>query len=83
MLVVSARRGLPPLFERAARYAVPTAFAALAVGSLVSSSTGGVAVAPMAAVMFAAVAVRRTGSSYMALVVGMPTLWIATMAVPR
>ena len=83
MLVLSARRGLPPLLERAARYAVPTAFAALAVGSLLSYSATGAAVAPIVAVTAAAITVRRTGLSYTALVVGMPVLWVMSVLVPR
>jgi branched-subunit amino acid transport protein len=81
MLVVAARGGLPPLVERSARHAVPTAFAALAAGSLVSlgGSTG--AVAPIVAVTAAAVAVRRTGSPHTALLAGMPTLWAVSAVV--
>jgi branched-subunit amino acid transport protein len=83
MLVLSARRGLPPLLERAARFAVPTAFAALAVGSLASYSASHAAVAPIAAVVVAAITVHHTRLPYMALVAGMPTLWLMSMAVPR
>ena len=83
MLVVAARRGLPPLLERSARYAVPTAFAALATGALVSQSTGSAAVAPVLAVAAAAIAVRRSGSPHAALLTGLPVLWAATAVVGR
>lgn len=75
MLVVAARRGLPPTFERAARFAVPAAFAALAAGALAPHGLRNVAVAPVLAVAAAALAVRRTGSPYMAILVGLPVLW--------
>jgi branched-subunit amino acid transport protein len=83
MLVVAARRGLPPVFERAARYAVPTAFAALATGSLVSHATGGAGLAPIVAVAVAVITVHRIGSPYAALVAGMPALWIMSAVVPQ
>jgi branched-subunit amino acid transport protein len=81
MLVLAARRGLPPVFERAARFAVPTAFAGLVAGSLVTSASAGRAVAPVLAVAAAAFAVRRTGSPHMALLAGMPVLWAVTAVV--
>jgi branched-subunit amino acid transport protein len=85
MLVVAARRGLPLVLERAARFAVPAAFAALAASSLASTVSAGVgeAVAPIVAVAAAAVAVYRTRSPHAALVVGLPVLWLLTAAVPR
>lgn len=86
MLVVAARRGLPAVLERSARYAVPTAFAALATGSLVSRVGGHAAVAsvaPLSAIAIAVIAVRRTGSPYAALLTGMPVLWIVTALVAR
>ena len=81
MLVVAARGGLPPLIERAARHAVPTAFAALAAGSLASLESGSGGLAAGAAVVAAAVAVRRTGSPHAALLAGMPTLWAVAAVV--
>jgi branched chain amino acid efflux pump len=85
MLVVAARRGLPPVLERAARFAVPSAFAALAASSLATAaSTGaGDAIAPLVAVAAAGVAVYRTRSPHAALIVGLPVLWLVTAAVPR
>ena len=77
MLVVAARAALPPVIERAARFAVPTAFAALAATSWAHQVRAGVgALAPTAAIAVAVVAVRRTGSSHAALLAGLPTLWI-------
>ena len=74
------RRGASPRFERAARFVVPSAFAALAAGSVAAATAAatspGQAVAPVAAVAAALVAVRRTGSPRAALLVGMPTLWL-------
>jgi branched-subunit amino acid transport protein len=81
MLVVSARRGVPPLLERVARFAAPTAFAALAATSLAGyAKDGGAAIAPYLAVAAAVVAVRRTGSPRAALLVGMPTMWLLSAA---
>ena len=83
MLVVAARVGLPPVLERAARFAVPTAFAALAATSLVGSVNADLAsAAPLAAVAVAALAVRRTGSPHAALLAGMPTLWVLSALLP-
>jgi branched-subunit amino acid transport protein len=80
MLVLAARFGVPPVLERAARLAVPTAFAGLAATSLAqhAGATGGGGWAPIAAVAVAIVAVRRTGSSHAALLAGMPALWLFT-----
>jgi branched-subunit amino acid transport protein len=83
MLILAARRGLPPVVERAARYAVPTAFAALAAGSLASRATAGAALAPIVAVAAAALAVHRTRSAHAALLAGMPTLWLVSAVVSR
>jgi branched-subunit amino acid transport protein len=83
MLVLSARRALPPAFERAARFAVPTAFAALAAASVASSVSDGEALAPILAVVAAAVTVRRTGTPHTALLAGMPVLWLASAVLAR
>lgn len=79
MLVLAARRGLPAILDRAARFAVPTAFGAIAATSLmghVALDRG--SVAPLVAVAAGAIAVHRTGSRHAALVVGMPTLWVVS-----
>jgi branched-subunit amino acid transport protein len=77
MLLVAARRELPRPVELAAQIAVPVSFAALAASSLTDHvGTAMVPVAPVAAFTAAVIAVRRTGSSRAALVVGMPVLWL-------
>jgi branched-subunit amino acid transport protein len=77
MLVLAARVGVPFALERAARFAVPTAFSALAATALATRATGdGPALAPFAAMAVAVLAVSRTGSPQAALLTGMPTLWV-------
>ena len=83
MLVLAAHHELPPLFARAARFAVPTAFATLAVGALVTQVGTGPALPPVAAVAVAVVAVRITGSAPAAILTGMPTLWVLSAVAGR
>jgi branched-subunit amino acid transport protein len=81
MIVLLDRITMPAYLERASRLVAPAAFAALAATGVAAACTGlGVtqAAAPLAAVAAAVIAVLRTGSSYAAILVGMPTLWIAT-----
>ena len=80
MLVVAARSGVPPVIERAARFAVPVAFAALAATSVAGlvAETPSAALAPVLAVTTGVVIARRTGSSRAAIFAGMPTLWVLT-----
>jgi branched chain amino acid efflux pump len=80
MLVLSARIGtVPPLIERAARYAIPVSFAALATDAFAShAALTRTEIAPTVAVLVAIIAVRRTGSPNAALIAGLPTLWIVT-----
>ena len=84
MLILARRVGVPRLLERATRFAVPTAFTALAASALahqMMKTTAGIGagvVAPSIAVIAGVLAVRRTGSSHAALLVGMPTLWIVS-----
>lgn len=83
MLLFTARFGLPPVIERAARHAVPVSFAALATTGLADHvGASREEVAPLVAVAVAVVAVRRTGSSHAALAAGMPTLWLLTAVIP-
>lgn len=83
MLVIAARAGLPPVLERAAGLAVPVSFAALAAGALADDlAASGATLAPVAALVVAVVAVRRTGSAHTALVAGMPTLWVLSALLP-
>ena len=77
MLVLAARRGLPPIVERSARVAVPVAFAALATTALAAEVGADTeSLAPVAAVAVGGVAVHRTGSVHAALLAGMPTMWL-------
>jgi branched-subunit amino acid transport protein len=77
MLVLAARAGLPPVVERAARFAVPVCFAALAAAALADHiETADQAAVPAISVIVAIVAVRRTGSANAALVAGMPAFWL-------
>lgn len=81
MLVLVDRIGTPTWLEQASAFVVPVAFAALATGGIVASTSGvGVAQAlpPLAAVAAAVAAVRRTGSAEAAILAGMPTLWLLT-----
>jgi branched-subunit amino acid transport protein len=83
MLVVAARRGVPPIAERIARHAVPVAFAVIATGGMVDHLDACTSsLAPLGAAALAVAAVRRTGSPNAALVVGMPSLWILAAVVP-
>jgi branched-subunit amino acid transport protein len=77
-----ARQNVPPLMQRAAPYATPVAFAALATSALAPDATyARTAIAPLLAVAVAVLAVRRTGSPRAALVAGMPALWLASALV--
>jgi branched-subunit amino acid transport protein len=80
MLVLVTRRGaVPSLIERAARYAIPVSYAALATNAFVSHLVlARAAIAPAAALIVAIIAVRRTHSPHVAIITGMPALWIVT-----
>jgi branched-subunit amino acid transport protein len=78
MLVLAARTGLPSVVERAARYAMPVSFAALATTAVANHVETSAALPPLAAVAVAVVAARRTGSARAAILAGMPTLWLLT-----
>ena len=83
MLLLASRFGLPVVLVRAARFAVPVAFAALATTALLSHGAFDAdTIASGGAIGIAAVAVRRTGSSTAALLAGMPALWILSAIVP-
>jgi branched-subunit amino acid transport protein len=83
MLVVAARRPLPAMLDRAGRFAVPAAFAALAAASLATGVADTPALAPILAVAAGAFAVRRTGSPHAAVLAGMPVLWVLTAVAAR
>jgi branched-subunit amino acid transport protein len=80
MLVLTARVGtVPPLIERAARYAIPVSFAALAADAFAPHlGVSRAAVAPAVTLVVAVAAVRWTRSPHAALIAGLPTLWIVT-----
>lgn len=85
MVVLADRMTMPERLERASTFVAPAAFAALAAGGI-ATYTAGVDLAgwtaPLAAVVVAVIAVRRTGRPYAALLAGMPTLWILSAVVP-
>jgi len=82
MIGAADRIRLPPRLDDSAALVAPAAFAALAVTSIAGSVLGSSmpqALAPLAAAVVAVLAVMRTGSSYAAVLAGMPTLWILTL----
>ncbi len=85
MIVLTERVALPPRLEQASAFVAPAAFAALAATGIAVSSTQASdalhAVPLLAAVGAAFVAVRLTGRSYVAVLAGMPTLWLLTVVV--
>jgi branched-subunit amino acid transport protein len=81
MVVLVDRITMPAFLGRASGLVAPAAFAALAAAGVATACTSlgaTQAAAPLAAVAAAVIAVLRTGSSYAAILVGMPTLWITT-----
>ena len=84
MVLVADRMTMPEQLERASTFVAPAAFAALAAGGIAANTTGvdiGGWIAPLAAVVVAVIAARRTGRPYAALLAGMPTLWVLTAVV--
>jgi branched-subunit amino acid transport protein len=85
MIILTGRITMPPYLERASGLVVPAAFAALAAAGVAAACSGfGItaAAAPLTAVAAAVIAVLRTGSPQAAILVGMPTLWVATALLP-
>ena len=85
MIILTGRITMPPYLQRASGLVVPAAFAALAAAGVAATCRGaGItqAAAPLAAVAVAVIAVLRTGSSQAAILVGMPTLWVAIILLP-
>jgi branched-subunit amino acid transport protein len=79
MVVLVERIGTPVRLARASAFVVPASFGALAAGGVLANAAGaGIvhAIPPLAAVAVAVAAVRRTGSPYTAIAVGMPALWV-------
>jgi branched-subunit amino acid transport protein len=75
VVLAAPRTGVPAAFTRGARFTVPVALAALAMSALTTPSGAGGPVA-LVAVSIAVFAVRTTGSSLVALPVGLPVLWL-------
>jgi branched chain amino acid efflux pump len=85
MILLIDRIMMPSWLDQASGLVAPAAFAALAAGGVATACTSvgaNQAAAPLAAVAAAVIAVLRTGSSYAAILVGMPTLWIMTSLLP-
>ncbi len=81
MIGAANRIRLPARVDDSAALVAPAAFAAIAVTSIAGAALGSAlpqALAPLAAALVAVLAVMRTGSSYAAVLAGMPTLWILT-----
>jgi branched-subunit amino acid transport protein len=81
MIGAADRIRLPARLDDSAELVAPSAFAALAITSIVGSAvSAGIpqAFAPVLAAVVAALAVMKTGSTYAAVLAGMPTLWIMT-----
>ena len=86
MIILTGRITMPPHLERAAALVGPAAFAALAATGVATACTGldvTRAAVPLAAAAAAIIAVLRTGSSYAAIVAGMPTLWVTAALLPN
>jgi branched-subunit amino acid transport protein len=86
IVTVVDRISMPASVERATELIAPASFAALAATGVASACVGvppAEALPPLAATVVAVVAVARTGSSYAAVLAGMPTLWVVTALVHR
>jgi branched-subunit amino acid transport protein len=84
MVMLADRVTMPEKVEQASAFVAPAAFAALAATGITASALGADiagALPPLAAVAVAIIAVHRTGRPYMAVLAGMPALWIVTAAV--
>ena len=84
MVLLAERVPLPTKVERASGFVAPAAFAALAATGIATATAGTdftQAVPLLAAAAVAVISVRQTGRPYLAVVAGMPTLWLLTWAV--
>lgn len=84
MVVLANRVTLPEKVMRASAFVAPAAFAALAATGVTAGIVGldlARALPPLAAVAVAVAVVRRTGRPYVAVIAGMPTLWLLTAIV--
>jgi branched-subunit amino acid transport protein len=85
MIVLASRVTTPAYLERASGFVAPAAFAALAAAGIATACMhlgATQAAAPLAAAAAAIIAVLRTGSSYTAILAGLPTLWITAALLP-
>jgi branched-subunit amino acid transport protein len=84
IVTVVDRIAMPASVERATELIAPASFAALAATGVATACVGvspAEALPPLAATVVAVVAVARSGSSYVAVLAGMPTLWVVTALV--
>jgi branched-subunit amino acid transport protein len=84
MIALVNRVRMPERFEEAATFIAPAAFAALAAAGIAARTVTVSlieAIPVLVAVGVAVVVATRTGRPYLAVLVGMPTLWILTAAV--
>lgn len=86
VVAVADRLAMPAALARADELIAPSAFAALAATGIATACVGVgpiEALPPLAAAAVAVTAVARTGSSYAAVLAGMPTLWLLTALIQR
>jgi len=79
VVTLADRITMPASLERTTELVAPASFAAIAATGVAHSCVGVAlveALPPLAAVGVAVVAVVRTGSSYAAILAGMPVLWL-------
>jgi len=83
MVILADRVRLPARVEQASAFVAPVAFAALAVTGVAAASVQAgdlvTAAVLIVAVTAAVIAVRLTGRPYVAVLVGMPALWLLTL----
>ncbi len=83
MIALADRVQLPARVEQASAFVAPAAFAALGVTGVAAATlqTGDLveAMVLVTAVGTAVLAVRLTGRPHLAVLVGMPTLWLLTL----
>jgi branched-subunit amino acid transport protein len=86
VVLAADRIRIPAWLDRASALVAPAAMAALATTSIVDAATSGHGsggIAPVVAAAVAALAVARKGWAYVAMLVGMPVLWLATALLPQ
>jgi len=81
MVMAADRIRIPKWLDRASSLVAPAAMAALAATAIAVAATGdgpAAGITPIVAAGAAAFAVARTRKPQMAMLVGMPTLWLMT-----